>query len=275
MLLGGLVGDLFRKWSRKRRHIAEINLALCFPHLNEVERQQLLVEHFRAHGRGIVDIGLTLWGSKRRILQLVDLEGLEEQCQRVASGKVLGITWHLSTLEMTGLMMTLAGPSVSMMKPLKNALLTWVIARGRGRWSDLDLVSRKAGLRPLLKGLQAGRQCILVPDEDFGGRGAEVVYVPFFGVPRAFLTTPGRIARASGAIVTISASRLDPHTGRYVCTFRPLTGLQGKDPEVYAVAICKAMEDLIQQMPEQYLWTFRWFGSRPDGSGNPYAHKCH
>lgn len=272
MGLGALVGDLFRHGNKKRRLIAAVNLALCFPELSAAERQRLLKAHFRAHGRGIVDMGVTLWCSRRRLLELVDLEGFEKHRERVASGKVLAVTWHLTTLEITGLLMTLAGPSVSMMKPLDNALLTWAVARGRCRLSDLDLIVRDAGMRPLLKGLQDGRQCILVPDEDFGGRGAEVAYVPFFGVSRAMVTTPGRIARASGATVTVCATRLDPGTGRYVCTFGPpLDGVRGDDPQADAAAICEAMESLIRRAPEQYLWTFRWFQSRPDGGDSPYG----
>ncbi len=272
MRLGALAGDLFRHGNPKRRHIAEVNLALCFPDLSAAERKKLLIGHFHAHGRGIVDMGVTLWCSRHRLLELVDLEGFEEHRNRVASGKVLAITWHLTTLEITGLLMTLAGPSVSMMKPLDNDLLTWVVTRGRCRLSDLELVVRDAGMRPLIKGLQAGRQCILVPDEDFGGQGAKVVYVPFFGVSRAMVTTPGRIARASGATVTVCATRLDPGTGRYVCTFSPpLEGIRGDDPQADAAAICAAMETLIRRAPEQYLWTFRWFRSRPDRGDSPYG----
>lgn len=271
MWLGAQVGDLYRLGNRKRRRIAEVNLALCFPERSAAERRQLLEEHFRAHGRGILDMGVTLWCNRRRLLELVDLEGFEEQRDRVASGRVLTVTWHLTTLEVTGLLMTLAGPSVSMMKPLDNALLTWAVARARCRLSDLDLAMRDDGLRPLLKGLRSGRQCILVPDEDFGGGGADIVYVPFFGVPRAMVTTPGRIARASGAAVTVCAARLDPGTGRYLCTFSPpLEGVRGDDPQADAAAICAAMEGLIRRAPEQYLWTFRWFRSRPDGGDSPY-----
>ncbi len=271
MALGSGVGDLLRYRSHKRRRIAEVNLALCFPEWSKARQRALLVEHFRAYGRGILDLGLTLWGDEQKVLSLVEFEGFEAHRERVASGKVLTITWHLTTLEMTGPLITLAGPSVSMMKPLNNALLNWMVARARCRFADLDLVTRDAGFRPLLKGLRAGRQCILVPDEDFGQRGADVVHVPFFGVPRAMVTTPGRIARAGGAVVCVCASRLDGRTGRYICTFGPpLEGLDGSDPRADAAVICQAMEQLIRRAPEQYLWTFRWFQTRPEGGGSPY-----
>ncbi len=271
MSWGALLGDAFRRYNGKRRRIVAVNFELCFPNLSDQEREKLLIEHFRAHGRGMLDMGLSLWGSKARLRRLVDLDGFDAHQQRVADSPVLAITWHLTTMELTGVLMTLAGPSVSMMKPLGNPLLTWIVARGRSHLSDLDLVFRDAGMRPLVRGLKGGRQCILLPDEDFGGRGADVVFVPFFGVPRAMVTTPGRIAKATGATVVVCAARLDPATGRYHCTFSPpLDGVNGDNPESDAAAICSAMEALIAQAPEQYLWTFRWFQSRPDGAPSPY-----
>ena len=271
MFLGARFGDIFRCSNEKRRRIAEVNFELCFPEMSPEQRQALLVDHFRAYGRSLLDLGLTLWGSEKKLKKLVELEGFEEQQKLVAEKSVLAITWHQTTLELTGLLMTTAGPTVSMMKSLKNPLLTWVVARGRGHLSDLMLMNREAGIRPLIKGLKSGRQCILLPDEDFGFRGGDVVYVPFFGVPRAMVTTPGRIAKATGAAVTLCTSRLDPTTGKYICTFTPpLTEVKGEDPVADAKAICSAMETMIRKAPEQYLWTFRWFCSRPDGSESPY-----
>ena len=40
--------------------------------------------------------------------------------------------------------------------------------------------------------------------------------------------------------------------------------------EALQTTICDAMEALIRRAPAQYLWTFRWFQSRPDGNPGPY-----
>ncbi len=271
MSFGAWIGDQFRKRNEKRRRIVEVNLGLCFPDLSVEERDAMLVEHFRAYGRCLLDMGLTLWCSERRLRQLVDLEGFEEHCRLVAERPVLIITWHFTAMEISALAASLVGPSVSMMKPMHNPVVTWAIARGRCHLQDVDLVTREAGMRPLIRGLRQGRQGFLLPDEDFGRRDPGVVFVPFFGVPRAMLTTPGRIARAARAVVVLCAGILDPSTGRYRVTFTPpLEGVDGSDPEADAVAICTAMEKLLLRAPEQYLWTFRWFQSRPDGEPGPY-----
>lgn len=273
MALGAWIGDQFRKRNKKRRRIAEINIALCFPELDPQQQQQLCIDHFRCYGRGLVDMGLSLWGSESRLRKLVSLEGFESHRKLVQTKNVLVVTWHLTTLEISANVLTLAGDSVSMMKPLSSPLLTWQIARGRRHLhaGDPILVTRSTGLRPLLRGLRDGRQCILLPDEDLGDQEAGYVFVPFFGVPRVNLTTPGRLAKSAGAAVVTCATRLNPETGKYVFTISPpLENIDGKDVESDAIAISQAMEQLIGQAPEQYMWTFRWFRTRPDGSDSPY-----
>jgi lauroyl/myristoyl acyltransferase len=273
MRLGAWVGNQFHKRNRKRRRIAEINISLCFPELSPSEQEQLRIEHFRAYGRSLVDMGLTLWGSEKKLLSLVTLEGFESHKHLVENQSVLVVTWHLTTLEISGNILSLAGDSVSMMKPLNNSLLTWQLARGRKHLhaGDPILVTRDAGLRPLLKGLRSGRQCVLLPDEDLGEQQSEQAFVPFFGVPRANLTTPGRLAKSARAAVVTCATRLIPETGRYIFTVSPpLKDLEGKDVASDAAAISRSMERLVQQAPEQYMWTFKWFRTRPDGEESPY-----
>ena len=63
-----------------------------------------------------------------------------------------------------------------------------------------------------------------------------------------------------------------PETGHYVTTLLPPldnfpTGDQVRD----ASTMNEAMEKLIGEAPEQYLWTFRWFQTRPGEMENPYG----
>ena len=142
MAAGAWVGDQFRKRNRKRRRIVEVNMALCFPELEQNDRDRLVAEHFRAYGRSLMDMGLSLWGSEKRIRSLVDIEGLEAHCEAVKASNIMVVTWHLTTLEISGNMLSLSGPVVSMMNRMQNPLMTWLFARGRGHLTDVELVMR-------------------------------------------------------------------------------------------------------------------------------------
>ncbi len=68
--------------------------------------------------------------------------------------------------------------------------------------------------------------------------------------------------------------RLVPETGHYVTTVAPpLENFPGDDEVKNATRLNQAMEQLIMQAPEQYLWTFRWFRTRPGAMGNPYDYR--
>ncbi len=271
MKLGAWVGDKFRLRNAKRRRIVEVNLALCFPALSESEREQLCIKHFQAYGRSLVDMGLSLWGSEKRLLALVDTQGYEDHLHLLAKKNVLLVTWHMTALEVCGNIVSRAAPSISMMKSMNNPLLTWQFARGRRHFNDVQLVLRAQGLKPIIKGIRGGRQGLLIPDEDFGDSSGKTLFVPFFAVQRSILLTPVRVAKSADAEVVICGARLVAETGKYVCTFSPPIEPEARrDPEEFTRAIASSMEQLIRQSPEQYMWTFRWFQTRPDGAESPY-----
>ena len=41
---------------KKRRHIADVNISLCFPDLSDGQRADMVRRHFLAYGQGIVDL---------------------------------------------------------------------------------------------------------------------------------------------------------------------------------------------------------------------------
>ena len=272
MAAGGFIGDRVRVRNKKRRRIAEINLEMCFPELSEHHRRQMLVEHFRQYGRGLLDMALVLWGSKARLDRLCRLERHEWLRELMRRHPVIIVAYHLTTLDVGGSILAQIHPSASMMNRDRNPLLTWQLWKGRAHLdkTKIRVVMRDQGLRPLVRALKAGRCSFFVPDEDFGDAG-HTVFAPFFGVQTSTLTMVSRLAKATGAKVVPSATRLDPRTGRYVVTVGdPLENFPGADPTADAAALNRAMETLIRQAPEQYMWAFRWFKTRPDGAPNPY-----
>ena len=272
MAAGGLMGDQLRARNAKRRRFAEINLALCFPELSARERRRLLVEHFRQYGRGLLDMALVLWARPARIDALCRLERRDWLRELSRRQRVIVVAYHLTTLDMSGSILARVHPSVSMMKRDRNALLTWQLWKGRTHLdrANIRVLMRDQGLRPLVRAMRAGRVCFFIPDEDFG-KYKRSVFAPFFGMQTATLTVVSRLAKLTGACVVPSATRLDPRTGRYEMTLgEPLENFPGADAQADATALNRAMEALIRRAPAQYMWTFRWFKTRPDGGPSPY-----
>lgn len=270
LTFGAGIGQLFYWFNRKRRHIAKVNLDLCFPERSRLERRQLLLAHFRRYGQSVVDMGLVWWSPARKLEKYVRVTGLGPYLDLVKQGKnIILITPHTVGMDMGGVIISQHCPVISMMKALRNPLLNWYIWCGRTRFG-LALVLREHGLRPLVRGIRSQVTCYYIPDEDFGIRHSE--FVPFFDIQTATITTLGRLAGLTNAVVIPCFTRLIAGSGRYeVLLSPPLQNFPGGDLIADATAMNRAFELGIRAAPEQYLWTLKWFKTRPEGEPCPYG----
>jgi len=266
---GGWIGDRFYKHNVKRRGIAKTNIDMCFPDLPESDREQMVKDHFKSYGRTVLDLGLIWWASESRLERLVHINGLEHLSEPIARGdSVILFTPHAAGLDLGGIMISRSVPTVSMMKALPNPIIDWLITSGRRRYKA-DVWLRDAGLRPLIKALKGNRVVYYMPDEDFGTRNS--VFAPFFGVQTSTLTTLGRMAKMSGASVVPCFARILPNgEGYHVDIDPPMTNFPTGDDVQDATRMNEALADGISRAPAQYMWTLRWFKTRPDGEVPPY-----
>jgi lauroyl/myristoyl acyltransferase len=243
---------------------------LCFPQLSKEQQQKMVVEHFRSYGRGLVDMGLGMMGTRARAEKFTELVGAENLTGLLGSRKIILVNYHTTTLDKGWLGFLPDLDAVSMMKRDKNPVINWFLFNKRSRFKKAQLLLREEGLGGIISGMQAGKLCYLIPDEDFGD-GRSAVFARFFGQPRSTLNIVSRLARITDAVVIPGICRLIPETGRYRTTFcAPLENYPTGDHVADAEQLHRAMEKLILEAPEQYLWTFRWFRTQPGNTPDPY-----
>ena len=268
LLFGRGLGRLFHSRNRKRVHIAQVNLQLCFPALSEERRMRLLKEHLARYGQAIMDLGLVWWASERRLDRLCTVSG--EQGLRAlhqAGRPVLLVTPHTVGIDMSGAILSRLLPGVSMMKRASDPLLSWCLWRGRIRFGA-QILMRDQGLRPFLRALKSGRVGYFMPDEDLGP--AQSVFAPFFGVATATLPIVGRLAQLTGAAVVPVFTCLANSGHYHVSIGEALTDFPTGDQIADTTRVNAAFEALVRGAPEQYLWTLKWFRTRPSGESPPY-----
>lgn len=267
---GNLLGLLLWAANRKRRRIAAVNLALCFPDLDRRRRRRLLWRHYCASAKGMLDLGHVWWRGPGWFDRHVRVRGREHLDALRDSGRpVILLTGHFAGMDLGGIMLSRLYPVVSIMKQIKNPLLNHFLWRGRVRF-DGRLYVRDQGLRPVLREIRQGRMCYYIPDEDFGAR--EAVFAPFFGVPAATLGVLGRMAAVTGAAVVPAFCRQRPWGRGYeVLLDPPLADFPSGDVEADTRRMNAALEAGVRRMPAQYLWTFKLFRTRPAGEPDPYA----
>ncbi len=269
LVFGAQVGRLFYLVNAKRRRIAHINLELCFPHWPLEKRKQVIREHFKIYGQAVVDLGMVSLSSEERLNAVINIEGFENYRRISNAGHaVIFLTPHLVGVDIAGTLLSRHLPVCTMMRDHKNPVLNNRLKANRKRFG-LKLYTRSQGLLPLVQNLKKKVSCYYIADEDFGVNNS--IFVPFFGVPVATLNTLGRMARLTNAKVLPVRSYLDSKTGRYDITIEaPLENFPTDDSYTNARRMNAIFENMISAAPEQYLWTLRWFKSRPDNGTPPY-----
>jgi len=268
--LGDRLGELVYRLHGKRRHIVQVNLRLCFPALSAAQREALARRYYRLLARSLLDYHLIWWGSARRVESQIELEGEEHLARCKAEGRpVILLTCHMVGLDFGALVISRRYPGVGLIKPARNPLVEWLLTRGRTRYLA-RLFKRDTGIRPIVRTLRQGFLFYYLPDEDLGGR-KPTVFAPFFGVPTATLTALGRLAGMTGAAVLPGATYYDAATGRYRMRISPpLEDFPTGDEIADATRMNREIEALVREAPDQYMWSFRLFQTRPEGERSPY-----
>ena len=267
--IGAGVGNLFYKVNKKRRHIAKVNIKMCFPELSEQQRYNMLRDHFRSYGQNFIDMGLIWWSPFWRLEHLTYVRGINHFMNLVNRGEnIILLTPHAVGIDYAGIYISKIASGVSMMKALKNPLLNWLVCKGRSRYGA-KMILREMGLKSMVRAIKRKIVCYYIPDEDFGPDLS--VFVPFFNVPSATLPVLGRMAKMTDAKVVPVMTKYLPHGKGYEINFlKPLEGFPTGDELEDTRRMNQALEELVKIAPEQYMWTLKLFKTRPDNGPSPY-----
>ncbi len=270
MRLGRMLGRVMGALPGERRHVAAVNLSLCFPEFTIAQREDLLRRHFESLGMALMETALCWWASPARLrLLLVQVRGLEHLEQALAQGRgAILLIAHFTTMEMIG---TLLHTQVALhvtYRQHKNALFEEVMRRARLSHHDAVLIAH-GNIRAMLRTLKNNNTLWYAPDQSYAGKHS--TFAPFFGIPAATMTATAEMARISGApIIPLFPERLPDGSG-YRITLQPaLEGFPVGDAGQDAARINALFESQVRRIPEQYLWVHRRFKTRPVGEDSVY-----
>lgn len=268
VFIGNALGSLLYYIASDRRRIGAINLQLCFPYLGDKAREQLLKHHFRMFARSLVERSILWWSSSDRINSLIRVEGVEH-FEAIRGKPAILLTPHFVGLDVGGQWIAQRADSMSMYANQKNPYMTRLLMEKRQRFGKQLLYSRQQGLRPVIRHMRQGISFFYLPDQDQGIKDG--VFVPFFGVPAATMTSVSRIAKMTGAMVVPTVTRVLPGSAGYVLSFYPPWENFPSGDETYdARRMNEFIEERVKEIPEQYFWLHKRFKTRPEGEKKFY-----
>ena len=262
------VGSLFYRFSHRHRERAQKNIAESFPEWPP-ERVAEVAERSMQHMFQLfmVDaiiiprlITSTSWPT------LVRIGPIEETLDRlIRSEPTIFITGHCGNWELLGYALAVIGyPLHALARPLDNRLLNrWLLGTREAR--GMRIIT-KWGATPVLQQiLTSGGQIAFIADQNAGDQG---LFVPFLGRLASSYKSIGLLAmRHDVPIMPGWARRLG---GRFEYelaaedVIRPQQWKDHPDPLFYITArYNRAMEQMVRDAPEQYLWVHRRWKSRP------------
>jgi KDO2-lipid IV(A) lauroyltransferase len=266
---GRLLGRMAGLVLRKRRHIAAVNLALCFPQLDAAERDALLRRHFESLGMTLIEHGLGWWASAKMVERLVEVRGAEHLRTAMAGDRgVVLVAGHFASLEITGRGFSALFPSVAALyRSSRDPFIDEILQRLRHK--SVPLLIPKQNMRGMVRALRQGIPVWYAPDQSY--RRAMSALLPFCGEPAMTNTALSEIARlGNAAVVPLLPRRLPDGQGYVLEIFPALENFPGESSEADALRVNAIIEAQIREIPEQYYWIHRRFKDRPAPLPDPY-----
>lgn len=267
--LGAGVGQVAIRWPNRQRRNALVNIALCLPHLSQIEQIRLRNRNLKEFGKTYCEIAYLWLRPVRQALALVrEVRGGELLARKPGQGLIV-LSPHLGAWELAGLYLAAQGPTAIFYKPQKYLDDLIRAARGRSGAALAPIAAR--GIRVLVQALERGEAVGILPDQEpKADKGA--VFAPFFGVPAFTMLLVNRLARRTDApVIFLFAERLTNDAGFRLHCLRAPAGIDSTDDLEAATALNRGIEQCVLTCPEQYLWPYKRFRRRPEGAPKLYA----
>lgn len=265
--LGWALGWVLYGLAVSRRHVVQTNLRLCFPDWTGEKRQQVARQHFILFAQAWLDRGWLWHGTPAVLLSRLSLVGATdalhgEQPTLIFAPHFVGLDagWTALTQQVPRRFATIYSHQT-------NAQVdAWVLA-GRQRFGQPRLFDRQVGPKVLVTAIKSGQPFYLLPDMNYDPRDS--LFVPFYGVPAATVTSLSRLARLGKARVVPIVTRLT-RTGYEVHVMPPWTDLPSDDVAADTLQMNLRLERWINTMPAQYYWVHKRFKDQPPGIEDRY-----
>ncbi|MBS0427130.1 MAG: lipid A biosynthesis acyltransferase [Proteobacteria bacterium] len=266
--LGAALGRLLHAVAKPRRHVVDVNLALCFPDKSPEERRRIARQTFVYVAQAWLDRSW-LWHAPPEVVdRRIRVTGAIQEIDEGNDPTIL-FAPHFYGLDAAATALTKHNPkpSTTIYTTQRDPMVDEWTRQGRTRFGNVTVLHRVDGVKEIVGGLRKGGVLYLLPDMDFGP--SQSVFVPFYGVMAATVPSLSRFARLGRAKVVPVISKLVP--GGYEIEVLPAwTDFPSDDAVADTALMNQRLAGYIDAMPEQYYWVHRRFKSRPPGEPKVY-----
>jgi len=202
---------------------------------------------------------------QQRVAALVrEVEGMAAVDAARAQGKaLLFLTPHMGCFEVAAQYAAQHTPITVLYRAPKMAWLEPLMREGRGRGAIRLVPADLRGVRELFSALKRREAAGFLPDQVPGAGEGE--WTEFFGRPAYTATLAPKLAQREDIECFLAYARRLPRGAGYTITLRPFPA--ARPHESPTRLLNRALEELVRECPEQYLWGYNRYkipaGAKP------------
>lgn len=269
--IGRGIGWLLWMLDSRGRKVTQTNLMRCFPEWSVRECRDRAQACFVQTSQTFVESAYIWQNPPQSVLsRVVEVEGKAAlDAILETGGQALIAAPHLGNWEVLGLFLGQHYSCASMYRPPNQAFLEDLMRRGREASGAVLVPANRQGVGQMVRHLgKPERIAAILPDQD--PAAGEGVFAPFFGIEANTMTLLSRLAGKLAAPVFLGyAERL--RQGKFRIRFVRLTDdVANPEMRTALASLNSAIEAEVRRLPEQYLWLYKRFKTRPEGKPRFY-----
>jgi KDO2-lipid IV(A) lauroyltransferase len=251
------LGPLVYRFSKRERHITDVNLNAVYPNLSVSERKALARNSLRHSTATMLELGHAWMAAADKVeAGILAVYGREKLDDARKEGRgVIVLAPHFGNWEVLNFWLSSHFPFTAMYEPPKITALDPVIRHGRERMGASLVPTNPRGVAALLKALKRSEAIGILPDQepDWGSG----VFAPFFNRDAYTATLlPKLVARTQARVVTGVALRI-PGKGFEIHFLDADKRVYSDNDVVSATGVNACVEAAIALAPAQYQWEYK------------------
>jgi len=245
-----------------RRHVRE-NLAAA-----GYDDARLRRSAIAAAGQMITELPALWFRPHEEVVALVKgVEGADAAFAARKAGKaVLFLTPHMGSFEIAAQYAAHRMPITVLYRRPKATWIEPMMREGRGRANVRLVPADLSGVREIFSAIQRAEAIGFLPDQVPGVGEGE--WADFFGRAAYTMTLAAKLASRDNVACFLAFAKRLPRGAGYSIELRPLS--PARTGESATRRLNRALEELIRDCPEQYLWGYNRYKT-PEGAKPPPA----
>jgi KDO2-lipid IV(A) lauroyltransferase len=260
---GQKFGELAYRIDKKHRLRTISNLSMAFPEWSVAQVEVTAKGVFRHWGLATADFLRTPLRNDEDVTSNIEVEGMEywEAAQPKGNGTI-ACTAHLGNFERFGQWAKAIGRPITVVAREANQGAIQTRMEELRKLAGIDFMGRGNAARPIMKKLRENQVVGLLPDQN-----SDESFLPFFGKPCGTVLGPA-VLHIRTKSVMLPAFCVRTGVGKYRVILKEPIDYENvaTEPQPLMAAYNLALESVVREYPEQYLWMHdRWKSARKRG----------